>query len=84
MGGIIAVLVDILLVFIAIAGSSPGADILALNMVQTPFTYFLSKISYESLGNRGLLVIGGLLCWSIIGIIIGWLYGKIKNGNKVV
>jgi small-conductance mechanosensitive channel len=25
----------------------------------------------------------GIIAWTVIGMIIGWLYGKIKNRNKI-
>ena len=80
-GGVTLGLLDLVLVFLNIAFNPASGLILALNIVQGPFSYLLYPILNldKMRGNIPILVVGGLICWFIIGAIFGWLYGRIKN-----
>jgi len=62
----------------------PGDYGITLNeiLVYFPFGYI-----YESLTNKIfpmlLIFVINLLIFSAVGVLIGWLYGKIKDRNKV-
>ena len=79
-GGIILAILDLILVLFAIISSHPfDAQIIALGMVQFPFYLLLGLFDFSFTQNIYTLAFGGLLVWFIIGSIIGWIVGKIKN-----
>jgi hypothetical protein len=80
-GGIIISVLYLVLAVAAIFGSHPNAAAVnSINMI-SPAQYF---IPYNILGNMPLVFFIGFFFWFVIGVVLGWLYGKIKNRNKVI
>jgi hypothetical protein len=82
-GGIIALIIDIILVLFAYFSSSDGEiKSILVSIVQFPYT-FLSGFAtythgmYSITGN----IVGGLIAYFIIGVIIGWIINKFR-GDK--
>ncbi|MBR9705716.1 hypothetical protein GOV14_01650 [Candidatus Pacearchaeota archaeon] len=80
-GGLIAAILDIVLVILAIVSSNPKeAQMLALGITQFPFTglIFLLGSSIE-INSMITVIIGGLVTYFIIGALIGLLIHKIRS-----
>ena len=91
--GIIFALIDVVIHladFILSDGSSPG-DFLLLSILN-PAAFVLNILDYLSVVNARLgfggskvffLLLGGVQAF-VVGIVLGWFYGKIKNRKKDV
>jgi len=68
-GGLIVAILDVVLILFAIVFSGPEAHILALSIIQFPF----SKIAYVMSANPNMstFIIGGILTYFVIGALIG-------------
>lgn len=93
-GGVITFSADFIIVLLIIFTSHKSESIgWGLIFTQIPFSFtllgFFSKIlcypvsiNTASACEIPLAIIGGLISWFIIGALIGWIYGKIKNRNQ--
>jgi len=79
-GGIILGVLDIILVLYVIISSHPlDAQLLALGIVQFPSLFLFSWLGQNYTQNIYIISLGGILTWFLIGAIIGWIVGKIRN-----
>ena len=76
--GLIAGIIDIVLVFIAIISSHPReAQMMALGIVQFPFSGLTTL--FRIYPNMLTAVVGGIITYFAIGAIIGLIVQKVKS-----
>jgi len=80
-GGIILGVIGIFIAFITVLNDMIGHNVSFLSKFfwDLPFTDFLTRIDAIEIV---VLVIFHTLPYIIIGIILGWIYGKIKGRNQ--
>lgn len=78
-GGLIAGVIDLILVALAYVTSSPEeVKLMAVGLVQYPFTSPLNALGLPN-GNIFIIIIGGLVIYFIIGALIGLLVERVKS-----
>lgn len=86
-GGTVAIVIDAMLVALILVTTSSKDElglIFPLSFLQIPFTGFVYIFKLHSLESVGVTIVGGLICWFIVGSIIGWLIRKIMSRNSMV
>lgn len=77
-GGIILTLVDIIVILLSFIATVPRENFgWTLLFTQIPFTIVIRALNLPIV-QAYQMIIGGLICWFIIGAIIGWIIQIIK------
>jgi hypothetical protein len=77
-GGLILALVDIVVILLSFIATVPRENFgWTLLFTQIPFTIVIRALNLP-ITLTYQMIIGGLICWFIIGAIIGWIIQIIK------
>lgn len=81
-GGIVGLVVSLMLILFSFRSSSTEEIALGLALTQ-PITILLYVLGLRNLMNNiPILILGGLATYFLIGALIAWIVGKIKEKKK--